>query len=363
MIYPREKENHMARIGPTALHRLALLFTIALVAGFSASCSKKARDSAAPPTASTSASTSATRSPAAESATQLAPQPGPAYALILGPSSIDDGLSQSSATGRAAAGAVSAAADAFGAADPRPAPATSPGVVAAKNLDAAIPPTDYDLAALAKTLPDDPIALYRFVTDRIAVDGYDGVMRGPLVTWMSRAGNPRDKAVLIAWLFVTKNIPYQFVRGSLSATDRMHIATAAAALAPAASVDPRVAAYTSALATDGGKFAAWARGLLSAQNVQLGAANTPADRLSSRHYWIQIARNNAMIDLDPTIPGSAPGTHLGMIDPSFKPTAVLPPEEWHYLQSRSQHRLRTTRRRPSSITAIPYRIRHSPSAS
>ena len=286
---------------------LALLFTIAIVSGLSARSAPHA-------------------------ATQLSAQPGQAYALILGPSAIDDGLAPTSDAGQSASSAFSAAADAFGSASASAAP--PPSVAAAKSLDAAIPPSEYDLTELAKTLSDDPDALYRFVTDRIAVDGYDGVMRGPLVTWMSRAGSPTDKTVLLAWLLVTKHVPYQFVRGTLAPAERARVADAAASPAPAASPDPKVASYTAALTKDGGEFATWARGLLSAAHVTIADAAPAADRVSSRHYWIQIVRNNTLIDLDPTLPGTAAGTHLGTIDASFKPTSAFPTEEWHQLEIR-----------------------------
>ncbi|HEX3704068.1 MAG TPA: hypothetical protein VHU82_12120 [Vicinamibacterales bacterium] len=311
---------------------MALSFTIAIASGSSPSSSPRAYGFATAPNESTSQATQA----GAFAAKGLAPQPGPAYGLILGPSSIDDGLSSVSDAGHAVANALSAVADLFGSGDSRAnaSSAQSTAVTAAKDLDATISPSEYDIVQLAKTLPDDPDVLYRFVTDRITVDGYDGVMRGPLVTWMSRAGSPTDKTVLLAWLLVTKNIPYQFVRGSLSAAERVRIANVAASPAAAVSVDPRVASYTAALEKDGGEFAKWARGLLSARSVELGGAKPPADRLSPRHYWIQIARNNAIVDLDPTLPGSAAGTHLGTIDSSFKPTGILPSDEWHYVQIR-----------------------------
>ncbi|HEY3886067.1 MAG TPA: hypothetical protein VGL62_12705, partial [Vicinamibacterales bacterium] len=316
-------------LNKTKSGQIRLLITAAIISGSLASIFASVRDSGIAPGALAPQQTAANPT----SAKGLAPQPGPAYALILGPSSIDDGLAQPAATGHAVANALNAVTDMFGSAKPANPSPSSPGPVrAAKDLEASIPTSEYDLAQLAKTLPDDPDALYRFVTDRIALDGYDGVMRGPLVTWMSRAGGPTDKTALLAWLFVTKNIPYQFVRGSLSAEDRGQIAKAASSPAPAAPVDPRVASYTAALSKDGDGFARWAHGLLSAKNIQLGDARTLADRLSPRHYWIQISRNGTIVDLDPTIPGSRPGTHLAAIDPSFKPTALFPKDEWHYLQ-------------------------------
>jgi hypothetical protein len=272
---------------------------------------------------------------APSSDTLLAPQPGNAYALILGPATIDDGVGQPvSDTGKAVAKAANAVTDLFGNSN---APATSypPTVAAARDLDAKIPVSEYNLTELAKTLPNDPIAIYHFVTDKIAVDDYDGVMRGPLVTWMSRAGSPTDKITLLAWLFVTKGIPYQFVRGTLSPDERARIAQASATVPGAApSVDPAVAAYVGTRIKDGAAFAGWASGLLKGKNIALGSAGSPGDRLSVRHYWIQIDRDGKLLDLDPTLPGTAEGTHLGAIDSAFKPWAALPNEEWHYMQVR-----------------------------
>ena len=210
--------GRIPQIITTSRRLMTLVFTIAIVSGSSPSSSTRAYGLATAPGVSTSQATGG-----ALSAKGLAPQPGPAYALILGPSSIDEGLSSASDTGHAVTNALSAVADLFGSGDApaKSSPASSAAVTAAKDLDATISPSEFDLVQLAKTLPDDPNALYRFVTDRIAVDGYDGVMRGPLVTWMSRAGSPSDKTALLAWLFVTKNIPYQFVRGTLSPDDRV----------------------------------------------------------------------------------------------------------------------------------------------
>ena len=274
---------------------------------------------------------------AASSGLLAAPQPGPAYGLMLGPSTIDDGVQRGAAdTGKIVAKTLGAAADVLSA-NSAPAPSNDypPTVAAARALDAKIPASEYDLTELAKTLPSDPVALYRVVTDHVAVDGYDGIMRGPLVTWLSRAGGPADKVTLLAWTFLAKGIPYQFVRGTLSPDERARIAQAVAAVpSPKPSVDPKVAAYVSARVKQGATFADWARDLLKAKNVAIANLPPPADRMSPRHYWIQVERGGKLLDLDPTLPGTTEGTHLGTIDPSFAPSAILPGTEWQYLQVR-----------------------------
>ncbi|MBC5800745.1 MAG: hypothetical protein GIW94_12370 [Candidatus Eremiobacteraeota bacterium] len=274
---------------------------------------------------------------AASSDSLLASQPGPSYSSILGPSATDDGLDRPADTGKAVARTFGAAPDLLSS-EGAPTAAVNaypPTVSAARALDANIPASEYDLAELAKTLPNDPLELYRAVADQIAVDGYDGVMRGPLVTWMSRAGGPADKVTLLAWMFVTKGIPYQFVRGTLSSDERTRIAQAAATVPKARTgLDPKVVAYTNALIKDGGTFADWVRGLLKQKSIALGNASAPGERLSARHYWIQIERGGKLLDLDPTLPGTTEGTHLGTGDPAFKATAILPRDEFHVLQVR-----------------------------
>src|SRR5690242_20068531 len=99
----------MPRLFTTSLCWLAALLTAAVVSG-SAACSKSGArsspSSSAPASQQASASVAPTR--------QLAAQPGPVYASILGPSSIDDGLSGLPDPGHAVASALSAVADAFG---------------------------------------------------------------------------------------------------------------------------------------------------------------------------------------------------------------------------------------------------------
>lgn len=274
---------------------------------------------------------------AASSDALIAPQPGPAYGLMLGPSTIDDGVQRGAAdSGQAVAKTLSTAADVLSA---NSAPVLSnddpPTVIAARELDAKIPASEYDLAELAKTLPSDPVALYRIVTDQVAIDGYDGVMRGPLITWLSRAGGPADKVTLLAWVLLAKGIPYQFVRGTLSPDERARIAQAVATVPNVKpSVDPKVAAYVGARVKQGATFAGWARDLLKSKNVATANLPPPADRMSPRHYWIQIERGGKLLDLDPTLSGTTAGTHLGTSDPSFTPSAILPGAEWHELQVR-----------------------------
>ncbi|HKE35890.1 MAG TPA: hypothetical protein VKB39_00560, partial [Candidatus Baltobacteraceae bacterium] len=259
-----------------------------------------------------------------------APQAGFDYSYFIGPGTIDDGMTAGE-TGKSAASAVGKAVSAFSTATETP---QSPQTTAAQSIrDAAakIPESEYSLTALAQTLPNDPIAIYRFVRDGVDVDGYDGIMRGPLGTWMSRSGSPSDKLSLLAWLLVNKGIPLQFVRGTLSAPEQKRIADAANEPVPASGAfeDDRVRTAVEQYVRDGTTFASWASDQLQKANVPVGTAvRTPA----ARHYWVQIDRNGQVYDLDPTLPDMTEGQHLGTLDSTFKPWAILPDDEWHYAQ-------------------------------
>ena len=260
-----------------------------------------------------------------------APQPGMDYSIFLGPATVDDGMA-SGETGKAAAAVGSKVVALFG---NETAPPGSDLAQAIRDADAKLPESEYSLTALAQTQSSDPIALYRFVRDNVDVDAYDGIMRGPLATWMTRAGSPSDKLVLLAWLLVNKGVPIQFVRGTLSDSERQRIAQAAAA--PPGSTGPieneQVRSAVDRYVKDGSAFAGWATQQLGKSNIALGSGKAN-DRIGSRHYWLQVDRDGRAFDLDPTLSDISEGQHLGSLDTSFKPWAMLPDDEWHYVQVR-----------------------------
>jgi hypothetical protein len=263
-----------------------------------------------------------------------APQPGNFdYSYFIGHGTIDDGM-PSPTYSQETTHAVGAAAAAFGGATPTP----IESVTAQKLLDtdAQLPESEYSLPALAQTLPDDPVAIYRFVRDNIAIDPYDGIMRGPLGAWLSRAGSPSDKLSLLAWLLVNKHIHIQFVRGTLSADERNQIVQSATT-GPDDNTSQQteqggsnIDAMTGAYVRDGMTFAQWSSRQLASAHIALGSGNAP--QVSSKHYWIQIDQNGKLLDLDPTLPSMSEGQHLGSLDPTFKPWAMLPSDEYHYVR-------------------------------
>ena len=206
-----------------------------------------------------------------------------------------------------------------------------------RDLAAQIPEKEYSLDALAKALPNDPVQLYRFVRDNVDVDLYDGAMRGPLGTWLGRAGSPTDKTLLLAWLFAHKGIHYQFVRGTLTLDERGRIAAEAAAVKTA---QPDIQAakpvddYVATLNAKAPAFGAWANELLGRAGVATAALPQPADRITPAHFWIQVDSGGKLLDLDPTLAAMQEGQHLSALDASFKPSVMLPVDAYHWIQLR-----------------------------
>jgi hypothetical protein len=298
-----------------------------------AAASPQALNSASPPS-SVAAGPTPSSMPSMEPATGAlsAPQPGDFdYSDFIGHGTIDDGMT-SPTYAQGAQHAVGLAAAAFG--GPTPTPMESVTAQKLIDADAKLPESEYSLYALAATLPDEPIAVYHFVRDNIAIDPYDGIMRGPLGTWMSRAGSPSDKLSLLAWLLVHKHIHIQFVRGVLSTDERNRIVQSAMALADDTSPQPTpnatLVTTINSYVRDGKAFAQWSSRQLAAAHVTLGAENP--SQVSAKHYWIQIDQNGRLLDLDPTLPDMNEGEHLGALDTSFKPWAMLPNDEYHYVR-------------------------------
>ena len=256
------------------------------------------------------------------------------YAALLGPAMVDAGDGTGD-NGTAAVSAAKSAISVLGARDETPSPASATSEQL-RTFGANIPQREYSLTALSDSLPNDPVALYAFVRDTIKIDPYDGAMRGPLGTWLSRAGSPSDKALLLAWLLVNKGQHLQFVRGELSSAEQKRIAEApenTVATQPK-TLGAKSDAYFDALTKKSAEFADWSRGVLERAKVPLGAIPVPASRLGSRHYWLQIERNGRLVDLDPTLRTAHDGEHLGTVETSFRPSLTLPADEYHWVQLR-----------------------------
>lgn len=79
-----------------------------------------------------------------------------------------------------------------------------------------IPDSDFDPSALAWALGDDPVAIFRFVHDRIAYQPYPGLLRFGGGTLMSMAGNSCDQAALLGEMLVAGGHEVRFAMAPMT---------------------------------------------------------------------------------------------------------------------------------------------------
>ena len=197
-----------------------------------------------------------------------------------------------------------------------------------------------------------PEAAYAFVRDAIHTEGYAGAMRGASGTLQSLGGSPDDKALLLAAFLARQHVAVRYVHVTLSDAVVNRIVSAVAAAPPppaypkvgddafkALGVDPAQArsdatalrtrvegdattAITNAHAATDDLLAT-----LTAKDVKLGGdAGAVRSHWAANlrdHWWIQAQEHGAWVDLDPTLPGTKSGTHLGGTPPGL-PVDSLP---------------------------------------
>ncbi|MEX2205208.1 MAG: DUF6531 domain-containing protein, partial [Myxococcota bacterium] len=130
--------------------------------------------------------------------------------------------------------------------------------------------------AVADSLGNDAVRIYEFVRNELEYQPYYGLMKGPVATLESRAGNDYDLAALLVSLYRASGIPARFARG------RIEVA------------GPEAAAWTGTEASTG----AHARNLwatiepphwLDPGNEAIGAAHMSqgAGSVQKLHVWVE----------------------------------------------------------------------------
>jgi hypothetical protein len=253
---------------------------------------------------------------------------------------------------------------ALGGAPATPAPAASKACVGLRSDVAAgfdtiaqriklVPTGSFDPAVRGADFAT-PDAAFAFVRDSIHTEGYAGAMRGASGTLQSFGGSPADKALLLAALLAHAQVPVRFVHGPLADAD-LALAVAAVnapppapaspplddafkalgidpvqARADAAAVRKRVEADANAAIADARNATDDVLATFSSENVKLSSDPSSATaRWSANlrdHWWLQAQENGAWVDLDPTLPNAASGTHLGGT-PADAPSDALPDAE------------------------------------
>ncbi len=176
----------------------------------------------------------------------------------------------------------------------------------------------WSLPVLADSLEGDADAAFRLVRDRIGLDVYPGILRGPEGTLAARAGNAWDRALLLRALLDRMRIQTRIVVGDLddATTARVLEQVLADPLEPLQ--DGRAAAIgtldVGALGDRARRDIARLRGALG-DSIEQMTAPTLGDLAPevADHVWLQMRWGTGWRDLDPTLPETPSGTPLTSI--------------------------------------------------
>jgi transglutaminase-like putative cysteine protease len=205
------------------------------------------------------------------------------------------------------------------------APSVEAGFAAIAAQSKTIPADGYDENARGQELADAN-AVFAFVRDRIRTEAYAGVMRGGLGTLMSRGGSPADKALLLAQLLATKGIAVRFVHAPLADADVQKILAVVLSRPKPGSSTRTAEKYDDGIQSAQTFTTAIAQTLAHA-NIAMpqndAALRTQWTSNLRDHWWVQAQQGTAWVDMDPTLPGTQPGTHIGP-NPTDPPALALP---------------------------------------
>lgn len=172
-------------------------------------------------------------------------------------------------------------------------------------------------ASFAAALGNDPGRIFEFVRDSIAFESYAGVLRGPRGTLLALAGNSADRAALLGAMLEAAGQRVRYARGLLGEKDARDLTASmwAERQAPPLTPDQDAAAELRAIAQ--GFLGAVRRDFDLIRRHLQAVGNTPQpsaalsfDSLAAEardHFWVQWARGNAWVDLDPSFNDSTPG--------------------------------------------------------
>jgi transglutaminase-like putative cysteine protease len=266
-----------------------------------------------------------------------APCPDPTVNPLAGIEGWAPGAGHANQLGGSLGGAFGGGGNAAAGATPKPTAApvitctTDPGTAAffarLDDLDGKVPHDETRVHDRAATL-NSVDAAYAYVRDSIATEPYAGAMRGAFGTMMARSGSSADKALLLAALLGSQNVPVRYARTTLADAE---IGALLKAPTPppdpgdnvAGLIDDRAKATTvkvlaaQSVAIDAAVKSAGPAvddllARVAAAGTKVGGDATAARRAALRtHDWLQAQVNGAWTDLDPALSATAKGTHLG----------------------------------------------------
>jgi transglutaminase-like putative cysteine protease len=221
--------------------------------------------------------------------------------------------------------------------DPPAAPSIEPNVAIDKatSLAKRVGKIRYNLEARAVALGPGTDPAFSYVRDSIGFDAYPGALRGDRGTFLARAGNSWDRAMLLSTLLRAKGLNTRFATARLDdATaarlfDRLFERPKTAATSPAA---PGAKPFSERLK---------ARATRDFSLVRTALAQTPPTTVGTNrdevinelrdHAWVQAQINGVWRDMDPTFPDSQPGRPTVQAEETFD---EIPEPRWQHVTIR-----------------------------
>ena len=190
---------------------------------------------------------------------------------------------------------------------------------------------EWEVGALAASLGNDPAAAFKFVRDAIAFDPYPGVLRGAEGTLSARAGNAWDRALLLRALLAKGGFKTRLAFATLD-RERATALVRRAHQRPARSLSGSaphglLANVPTAVAARAQRDDAALRLALGSRLNELGVEDAELTRQEvARHAWVQVLKDGAWIDMDPSLADAQMGKALAAASGTAED---VPPEQQH----------------------------------
>ncbi|MFN8518286.1 MAG: transglutaminase domain-containing protein [Chloroflexota bacterium] len=181
---------------------------------------------------------------------------------------------------------------------------------------AALAPEDWELAALAATLPDADAA-FALVRDSIGFDAYRGLLRGAQGTLSARAGNAFDRAALLKALLDAQGATTRYAFGTLEPDIAKALVARSFEVPVAPLADAGVAfgdAFEATVETRARRDHALLAGALAGHIDGLAADSVEAAVADvTPHAWVQMEQpDGSWLDLDPSMPDIRAGIPIAI---------------------------------------------------
>lgn len=195
--------------------------------------------------------------------------------------------------------------------------------------------TRFHFDARVRALGEGVDPAFAYVRDAIGFDSYPGVLRGERGTFLARAGNSWDRALLLTALLRAKGVRTRYATARLDdATaqqvfERLFVGPVPAAGSQAtSSTTPFEQRLRDRAARD---LAVVRSALTSAWPADTGVTSEQVIEELRNHVWVQAEVGAGWQDLDPSLPGAEPGRPLARSERTFE---EIPEENFQHVTIR-----------------------------